>query len=168
MASGDNQRSPFVIIDKIDAKVFVFNASGDLQRAAPALLGLAERDEDEPGVGALPMSDIHPEIRITPAGRFVAQMGHNLKGDDILWVDFSAGLSLHRVATGNQTERRQERLDSKTISDNRISYGCINVPVRFFDEVVKPTFAESSGIVYILPETRSVAAVFGSYHSGGF
>jgi hypothetical protein len=166
--SADNRRQPFVIIDKIDAKVFVFDADGVLQRAAPALLGLAERDDDEPGVGDMPLSNIHPEIRTTPAGRFVAQMGRNLKGQDILWVDYSAGLSLHRVVTGNKAERRQERLDTPTPRDNRISFGCINVPVNFFDEVVKPAFADRTGVVYILPETRSPAAVFGSYSLGGY
>lgn len=163
VVSGDNRRRPFVIIDKIDAKVYVFDAGGILQRAAPALLGLAERDVDEPGVGELPLSDIHAEIRVTPAGRFVAQMGRNLKGEDILWVDYSAGLSLHRVVTGNKAERRQERLDSPTPRDNRISFGCINVPVRFFDEVVRPAFAGTSGVVYVLPETRPASEVFGSY-----
>jgi hypothetical protein len=38
--------------------------------------------------------------------------------------------------------------------DNRISYGCIKVPVEFYESVVRPLF-DSSGIVYILPETRS-------------
>lgn len=164
--SGDNRRQPFMVIDKIDAKVFVFDAVGALRRAAPALLGLAERDVDEPGVGELPLSDIHADIRVTPAGRFVAQMGRNLKGEDILWLDYSAGLSLHRVVTGNKAERRQERLDSPTPRDNRISYGCINVPAPFFDEVVQPAFAGSGGVVYILPETRPPPAVFGSYALG--
>ncbi|MBP6534582.1 MAG: hypothetical protein KA218_05965 [Arenimonas sp.] len=163
VVSGDNQRRPFVIIDKTAAKVFVFDAGGSLLRAAPALLGLAERDDDEPGVGALPLSGIRPEIRTTPAGRFVAQMGRNLKGQDILWVDYASGLSLHRVVTGNKVERRQERLDSPTPRDNRISFGCINVPVPFFDEVVKPVFAGLRGVVYVLPETRPASEVFGSY-----
>lgn len=163
VVSGDNQQRPFVIIDKAAAKVFVFDAGGTLLRAAPALLGLAERDDDEPGVGALPLSGVRPEIRTTPAGRFVAQLGRNLKGQDILWVDYSAGLSLHRVVTGNKAERRQERLDSPTPLDNRISFGCINVPVPFFDEVVKPVFAGIKGVVYVLPETRPASEVFGSY-----
>lgn len=161
--SGDNRRRPFVIIDKADAKVYVFNSIGNLQRAAPALLGLAKRDDDEPGVGNLKLSGIRPEIRTTPAGRFVARMGHNLKGQEILWVDYAAGISMHRVATGNKLEHRQERLDSPTILDNRISFGCINVPVPFFEQVVMPTFAGKSGIVYILPETQSAAEMFGSY-----
>jgi hypothetical protein len=163
VVSGDNRRRPFVIIDKVDAKVFVFDAKGNLQRAAPALLGLAERDDDEPGVGALPLSGIRPEIRTTPAGRFVANMGRNLKGQDILWVDYASGISMHRVVTSNKVERRQERLDSPTPLDNRISFGCINVPVPFFEQVVMPAFAGSSGVVYVLPETRPASEVFGSY-----
>jgi hypothetical protein len=161
--SGDNSRRPFVIIDKVDAKVYVFNSFGNLLRAAPALLGLAEGDSDEPGIGALPLSGIRPELRTTPAGRFVAQIGHNLKGQDILWIDYAAGISMHRVVTSNKLENRQLRLDSPTPLDNRISFGCINVPVAFFEQVVAPAFAGKSGIVYILPETLSASEVFGSY-----
>ena len=37
--SRDNYGMPFVIVDKMDAKVFVFDADGQLRGAAPALLG---------------------------------------------------------------------------------------------------------------------------------
>lgn len=47
--------------------------------------------------------------------------------------------------------------------DNRISYGCINVPPEFFKNVVSPAFKSTNGIVYILPETRSPQSVFASY-----
>ena len=47
--------------------------------------------------------------------------------------------------------------------DNRISYGCINVPTQFFNLVVRPAFTGTSGIVYVLPETRSAQTLFGSY-----
>ncbi|MEO6354865.1 MAG: hypothetical protein ABIO19_16215, partial [Burkholderiaceae bacterium] len=47
--SGDNSNMPFVIIDKVDAKVFVFNAGGRLLGTAPALLGLAHGDDSVPG-----------------------------------------------------------------------------------------------------------------------
>src|SRR5688572_10815261 len=43
--SGDNGHLPFVIVDKVEAKVFVFFADGRLRGAAPALLGLALGDE---------------------------------------------------------------------------------------------------------------------------
>lgn len=159
----DNQALPFVIVDKAAARVFVFTASGRLQAAAPALLGLARGDDSEPGIGDLPLSRIPPAHRTTPAGRFVADLGRNTRGQDILWVDYANAISLHRVATGNARERRQERLNSPGIDDNRISYGCINVPVEFYERFIRPAFSQSSGIVYVLPETRPAQAVFASY-----
>ncbi|MDO8456481.1 MAG: hypothetical protein Q7T07_06175, partial [Burkholderiaceae bacterium] len=47
--------------------------------------------------------------------------------------------------------------------DNRISYGCINVPAEFFKSVVNPAFKGTNGVVYVLPETRSPRQVFASY-----
>ncbi len=157
----DHGQLPFAVIDKRAARVYVFDGRGRLRGEAPVLLGLAVGDEDVPGIGSLPLSQITPEMRITPAGRFRVQIGRNLKGEDILWVDYDSALSLHRVATGNPREARQQRLDSPTVDDNRISFGCINVPARFFDEVVRSQFAGTNGTVYILPETRPASELFG-------
>jgi hypothetical protein len=110
------------------------------------------------------MSDIRPEERTTPAGRFVASLGLDFKGKDVLWVDYDGAVALHRVVTNNPKERRLERLASRKPSEHRISYGCINVPAKFFDDVVKPTFTGTYGIVYILPETSSISKVFESYY----
>ena len=161
LSVADHGHLPFAIIDKRAARVFVFDGRGRLRGEAPVLLGLAVGDEDVPGIGDLPLSQITPEMRITPAGRFRVQIGRNLKGEDILWVDYDSALSLHRVATGNPREARQQRLDSATVDDNRISFGCINVPARFFDEVVRSQFAGTNGTVYILPETRPASELFG-------
>lgn len=161
--SGDNGRLPFVIVDKTGAKVFVFDAGGRVQGAAPALLGLASGDYTVPGIGDRELSDMPPETRTTPAGRFVAALGMSTRGVDILWVDYDAAVSLHRVINTNPKERRLERLASPTSLDNRISYGCINVPVRFYEDVVRPAFTGTEGIVYVLPETRPASVVFGSY-----
>jgi hypothetical protein len=162
--SGDNRGKPFAIVDKTDAKVFVFDAHGRLRGAAPALLGLARGDYSVPGIGNRKLSDIRPEERTTPAGRFVASLGYNFKGKDVLWVDRKNAVSLHRVITTNPKERRLERLATPGPLDKRISYGCINVPAKFFDNVVSPTFTGRSGIVYVLPEIRSISEIFKSYH----
>ena len=138
VASGDNQGMPFVIVDKKDAKVFVFDSGGRILGAAPALLGLARGDDSVPGIGDREYSDMRPEDRTTPAGRFVAALGRNFRGEDIVWVDYDAAVSLHRVITTNPEERRLERLATPTPLDNRISYGCINVPARFYETVVSP------------------------------
>jgi hypothetical protein len=161
--SGDNGGMPFVVVDKVDARVFVFDARGQLQGAASALLGLAIGDEAVPGIGQRKLSSIRPEERTTSAGRFVATQDRNLQGKEILWVDYDAAISLHPVITGHATERRAQRLDSPSPLDNRISYGCINVPALFYKNVVSPAFRGTDGIVYVLPETRSAREVFGSY-----
>ncbi len=162
--SGDNGGMPFVIVDKMDARVFVFDADGRIRGAAPALLGLALGDDSIPDIGNQKLSDIRPEQRTTPAGRFVASLGYNFSGKDILWVDYDLALSLHRVITSNPTERRLQRLATATSRDNRISFGCINVPAEFYDNVVSPAFTGTYGIVYVLPETRSNSEIFASYY----
>lgn len=161
---GDNRGLPFAIVDKTDAKVFVFSPDGELLGAAPVLLGLARGDDSPAGIGQKKLSEISPKDRTTPAGRFVASLGHNYHGKDILWVDYDNAISLHRVVTNNPKERRLERLATATPHDNRISFGCINVPAKFFDDIVSPTFNRTHGVVYVLPETRPHSEVFNSYY----
>ncbi len=161
--SQDNQNMPFVLVDKKAARVFVFNAEGQLLGSAPALLGLALGDHAIAGIGNMSLANIRPEQRTTPAGRFVVALGHNLGGKEILWVDYNGAISLHRVVTSSAKERRLQRLQSNNPSEHRISYGCINVPVKFYNTIISPTFAGTHGIVYVLPDTRLVQDVFGSY-----
>lgn len=161
--SGDNQGMPFMIVDKVRARVLMFDADGLLQGVAPALLGLARGDDSVPGIGDRKISTIAPEERTTPTGRFVASLARDIHDQEILWVDYATAISLHRVIKGKPGEQRAQRLSSATSADNRISYGCINVPVKFYDKVVRPAFTGTNGIVYILPETRSAREVFGSY-----
>ena len=163
VASADNQGMPFMIIDKVRARVMMFDAGGQLQGAAPALLGLARGDDSAPGIGDRKMSSILPEERTTAAGRFVASLDRDVHGQEFLWIDYSTALSLHRVVKGKPSEQRAQRLNSATPRDNRISYGCVNVPVKFYETLVSPAFTGTNGIVYILPETRAAQDVFGSY-----
>jgi hypothetical protein len=160
--SDDNRRLPFLIVDKKQAMVFAFHADGLLRGMAPVLLGSAVGDDSAPGIGQRKLSAIRASERTTPAGRFVAALDRNLQGVEILWVDYDAAISLHRVVTSVPKERRAQRLRSPTPLDNRVSFGCINVPVKFFDEIVLPAFRGTNGIVYVLPETRSAHEVFGS------
>lgn len=158
--SGDHQNLPFVVVDKIHARVLVFSGTGRWLGTAPALLGLARGDEAVPGLGDRPLSQIQPQERITPAGRFVAELDRNAAGQTILWVDYEQAISLHPVRSLNPQERRLERLASSSLKDKRISYGCINVPVRFWHAVVLPAFRNTKGIVYVLPDSRPLDSVF--------
>jgi len=159
MRSRDNQALPFVVIDKVNAVVFAFDGAGVLRDTAPALLGLARGDDSVPGIGQRKLATITPAERTTPAGRFQASIGADFE-QDILWIDYAAALSLHRVIAGRRVDDRAGRLASATPGDNRISYGCVNVPARFYDGVIKPLFTGTVGIVYILPETRPLRSVF--------
>ena len=162
--SGDNKNMPFVILDKKEAKVFVFHAHGGLRGAAPVLLGITVGDDSFPGVGNKPLSQVKPEEKTTPAGRFLAASDKNVKGSDIVWIDYDSAVSLHAVVKGKPEERRAERLASPLPSERRISFGCVNVPVNFFKTALLPSFKKSDGIVYVLPETHSTRQVFASYY----
>ena len=86
--------------------------------------------------------------------------GRNSLGDDVVWVDYDAAVSMHRVRATNPKERRLERLATPTAADNRISWGCINVPVAFFDNTVWPNLGRRGAVVYVLPERQSLTAFF--------
>lgn len=165
-ATRDSHGLPFLIVDKRQATVTAFDASGRPLGSAAALLGLARGDDSVPGIGERKIADIKPSERTTPAGRFAAELGTNTGGEDILWIDYDAAVSMHRVRVVNPADRRLQRLASPTVDDNRISYGCINVPAAFYDGVVKPLFGPRNGIVYVLPETKPLAAVFGAGPAG--
>lgn len=160
--TGDNAGMPFVLVDKPAARLHVFNANASLRDSTPVLLGFAPGDDTVPGIGSRPVEQVKPHERTTPAGRFVGHLGHNLTGEDVVWVDYDAAVSMHRVRpTLQPKERRAERLASATIDDNRISYGCINVPAAFYEAQLRPVFSTMSAVVYVLPEHKSLSEVFG-------
>ena len=156
----DSRGQAFAIIDKVQARLFVFHPDGRMQGSSPILLGSARGDSSVPGIGQRKIEDIRPGERTTPAGRFAIEPGRNAQGEDIFWIDYDAAISMHRVRATNPKERRLERLATPTAADNRISYGCINVPVAFFNTVVKPVFQGRQGVMYVLPETRPAREVF--------
>lgn len=156
----DNGAHPFAIVDKRRAQVYVFAATGRLLGHSPVLLGYAAGDLTVAGIGDKPLADIKPSERTTPAGRFVSAPGRNAGGDDVVWVDYEAAVSMHRVRATQPSERRLERLATPTPADNRISWGCINVPVAFFDSTVWPHLGHRQAIVYVLPERQPLTAFF--------
>ena len=163
MASRDNHGLPFIVVDKADARLVLFDGSGTILAQSPVLLGLARGDVSPAGIGDRKLSLIKPAERITPAGRFVASAGYNLAGQDILWVDYGAAISLHRATDrkpGLTAKSRLDRLATASASDNRVTHGCINVAPDFYDRFIRTTFSRTDGIVYVLPETSSAQAVF--------
>jgi len=162
LTSGDHQRQFFVLLDKKNTRVFVFNVDGTLRGATPVLIGAAIGDDSIDGIGSRPIELVQAHERTTPAGRFEGERGRNASGEDVVWVDYAAAVSMHRVRANEPKERRLERLASPETQDNRISYGCINVPVDFYEAVLKPAFSASRGVVYVLPEVKALDEVFTS------
>ena len=158
--SNDHASTNFVLIDKKFARIHVFDGEARLVGSSPVLLGGTPGDDSVPGIGTRPIAQVLPEERTTPAGRFVAERGLNARNEDVVWVKYEEALSMHRVLTTNADERRPERLATPTPDDNRISYGCINVPVAFYENFVRPAFATRRAAVYILPEMKSLEQVF--------
>lgn len=157
--SRDNGGAAFIIVDKKRAEIHIFDAAARLRASSPVLLGAQPGDESVPGIGERPIAAVLPEERTTPAGRFVAETGRNLRGEDVLWVSYADAVSMHPVLTSNPDERRLERLATPTPDDNRVSYGCINVPAEFFERSLRPLLRVRT-IVYVLPETKPLEQAF--------
>ena len=159
LAAADHQRRPFAIVDKREARIYVFDAAGRLQGASAALLGSARGEAPAPDMARRALASLTPAERTTPAGRFASEPGHNDKGEAIVWIDYDAALAVHRLRPSPAGERRAQRLASPTPDDNRISLGCIVVPEVFYDAVVAPLLGRRHGVVYVLPESGPALAL---------
>jgi hypothetical protein len=159
-SSKDNHALPYIIIDKPDAVAYLFDAKGKPLAHAPVLIGIAPGDDATPGIGSKNLSEIGPAEKTTPAGRFLAKFGVAAGKQRVLWVDYATSVALHTIPPGNPKEKRKERMLSPTIDDNRITFGCINVPKIFYNQSVSPLFRRKGGYVYILPDHKPLEEVF--------
>lgn len=152
--SGDAAGRPFVVVDKKQARLFVFAASGRLLASTAVLLGAERGDGSAPGVGDRAQTGAFlPGDRTTPAGRFVTQPGVNVSGEPVVWLDYEAALALHRLRPGKAHAVRAARLADSTPDQRRVSLGCVVVPVKFYLDVIEPLLGRRPGVVYVLPET---------------
>ena len=71
---------------------------------------------------------------------------------------------MYRVRPVDLKERRLERLASHDPAQRGILYGCINVPVAFFESMTSPWIDAQRAVFHVLPETKNVREVFaGTY-----
>jgi hypothetical protein len=158
--SKDNAGLPFIVVDKANARVYAFTPAAQLKATSPVLLGMGVGDKALVSQDA-PMSAMSPDKRITPAGRYPSKLVIDNHGKVVLLIDGANLITMHIVVKGTPAQRRAERLASVTTDDNRVSFGCINVPPAFFTTVVDPDFRPAKGVVYILPEKTTAAQLFG-------
>jgi hypothetical protein len=155
--TGDAHGRPYAVVDKRAARLYVFTAEGRLAGHSAALLGSAPGDHTVPGVGEHAQSGRVPASeRTTPAGRFEAQPGQNGSGEHVIWVDFDSAFAIHRLRPGLAYQARAGRLASAQPQGKRVSWGCVVVPVAFYQQVVQRVLGSSPSVVYVMPETRPV------------
>ena len=159
--SKDNRSLPWAVVDKTNAALFLFDAKAKPLGAVPVLVGIAKGDVATPGVGSKKLADLGPAEKTTPAGRFLAKFGMPVEGQRVLWVDYATSVALHPIPKdAGPREHRRERMLSPTPDDNRITFGCINVPKAFYGKALSPSFRKKGGYVYVLPETKPLEEVF--------
>jgi hypothetical protein len=160
LATGDNRRRPFAVVDKRQALIGVYSADGLLGGLSRVLLGRTPGDHVVPGVGdraqhgALLDGDC-----TTPAGRFVSEPGRNRTGEAIVWLDYVEALAIHRLRPGPDAADRARRLASADVRNKRATAGCVVVPGDFYDGVVQPLLGSARGVVYVLPETPDASSL---------
>ena len=72
------------------------------------------------------------------------------------------------VMSVNPGRHRLPGIHSSDPSRHRISYGCINVPATFYDDVVLTALASgNAAVVYILPDTKAIDDVFPAFAAAG-
>lgn len=156
--TGNNEGRPYVVVDKQKARVWVFDAQHRRLASTPALLGLTVGDHEVPDIRTRNVATLSKDARITPAGRFVTEPGVNVHGEDVIWMDYDAGLAMHRVRPGLAQASRLKRLANEVASEQRVSMGCVVLPVAFYEGVIRPLLGKQAGVVYVLPERSSLQA----------
>ena len=135
--SGDHRGLPFVVIDKVGARLFAFDAEGRLRASTPVLLGSSRGDA--------------PEVPATPAGRFLAAPRLAGSPGGLIWLGGAGELVLHEPASERVPGQAARRLASSEVEDKRISDGSLHVPPAFFQDHLRPLLGQAS-VAYVLPE----------------
>lgn len=143
----DNNGQKYIIADKVAGTIHIMDAKGREIATAPALYG--KRHGDNMSLGETPAGIFTLKTRPAPT---------SYGGDLQQFATAPNGgiYAIHRVITNNN-QRRVARLNSPTASDNRISLGCINIPVNIYNKYLQKGF---KGKLYVLPEQKKLSAVF--------
>lgn len=118
-----------IVADKTSGKIYVYDEGLKRVEYAPALYGRSLANS---------ISDIN-SAPVTPSGEFRTRKVYSTQlGESI--TTFIEGetsiLAIHPVWLKSPKQRRLERLASDDAADNRITNGCINVPKKFYYDIM--------------------------------
>lgn len=144
----DNSGQRYIIADKASGEIHIMDASGKVLATAPALYG--SKTGDGMSIGETPAGIFTLQQEAAPAsyGGDLQQFASAPNGDVY---------AIHRVLTTNPKQNRLGRLASKTAADNRVSLGCINIPIETYNKYLSSGF---KGKLYIIPDQKELGSVF--------
>ena len=126
--------NPILIADKVNGTLELYNPKTNQQIViTAALYGKTKSDKYDEAV----YDGKKRKNNITPAGYYTIRQAFSNHYNRPMLI-FITGekriMTIHPVYLGSKVQKRQERLDSITAVDNRITGGCINVPTAFYYE----------------------------------
>jgi len=134
-------KKPFILVDKPTATAYVYNSNGSLVKSFPVLLGSEIGDAKA----------VYGKVKTTTAGRFI--LTDYINNDDrklyknkMFFLSGAEPVAIHITYPGELAERTR-RLNTPTIEDNRVSWGCINVSEENFDKFISPNIGSGSVII---------------------
>lgn len=150
------QGRPFILADKPNGRIFVFDKDGKLITQSDALYGKADGDRMYEMMKNIDsMNDFE---RITPSGIYTLHYANDTNQFQLLETEIKDSIiAIHKVDTSDKSEQRIKRLESKTNKDNRISFGCINTDQKFFNDALIPIRGKlENSFVAVVPDNADV------------
>lgn len=146
----------FIIADKPNATLHIFNSDGSYVLSDAALYGKDTGD-------VLGKSSLAGGPKITPAGVFHLGIDNEAEyagGKAIILNEskdeYGAYVAIHAAWLGDKSEHRLERLKSKNVAEHRISFGCINTAHETFLKKILPRIEDfNGGMVFVLPDVQA-------------
>jgi hypothetical protein len=77
---------------------------------------------------------------------------------------YASAFAIHRLRPGFAYQARSTRLATDQPMGKRVSWGCVVVPVQFYEQVVQSVLGRSRSVVYVMPEAGPLRAVFALQH----
>jgi hypothetical protein len=160
-----NPNKPIAIVDKQMGLTYVIDANGVLAGKSASLTGKTKGDvRSEAAKKTANVESIAEKDKVTEAGMFDASVKNVPHYGNVITLQIfdNYSIAMHPTYLGAPAEQRQARLESATPEDNRISFGCINVPNEFMQNVVFkviPKGVKSFPIV-VIPESKSIQEFF--------